>query len=543
MAFATMAGLAPAAGLYATIVMGLVAALLASSPKLSMGPAVTTSTMVAALLSTVAHDQPQTWAALAGFLAVLVGAMTLLAALLNVGKLVKFVSRSVLAGLTAGSAILIIGAQLAPLLGLPSPRATNLLAMIGHSLAHLHQTSLVPLLLGGGTMALTFAGGWLGPRFPAAAVALAASGVAAWLLQLAGHGARLATIGELPRGLPTSLTPWYSGPYDTDLIVGAAAICFVGIVQTLTIAKVLAARDRRPVDAKRDLIALGVANIAGGALHGFPGTGSFARSALNDLAGARTRFSGVVTAGVTLLVLLSLAPLAKYITTPAIAGLLIATALSMLDWGELRDILLHDRHDRMVLLTTVGFMFILPIHWAVLIGLALAAAIFLVRVSYVHLVEMVNNGEGRFLEHAVDAQTGRSRILMLQVEGPLFFAHAEELGEILRRVFRRGPAVTILRMRRTKQIDFSVITALEEAVEEYQAGGGRFIICGLTPTMRRVLAASPLGRVIPPEYMLETTGEVFGSAHQAIAMAERLVASLPDDGRPLMRTAPYEPEG
>jgi SulP family sulfate permease len=209
----------------------------------------------------------------------------------------------------------------------------------------------------------------------------------------------------------------------------------------------------------------------------------------------------------------------------------------MVDWGRFKDILLRGGHDRIVLLTTVLSVFIVPIHWAVLIGLAVSIAIFLRRVSQLRLAEMVSGETGQFHEHAVDDQTGKSVITMLQIEGPLFFAHADELAQMLRGIARHAPRVIIVRMRRTQQIDFSVITALNAVVEDYRAAGGALIICGLTPEMRAALRHSPLGRTVPAKYLLKTTRKVFGSAHTAIKLAESLVPPDARGERRLFRSA------
>jgi len=384
-------------------------------------------------------------------------------------------------------------------------------------------------------LAFVLLGSRLGPRFPAPFLALLLGGTAVWWFERRGTVTGLQTIGELSWRWPPTPAPVFGVSYGTDLFAGATAICLVGIIQHLSIAKALAVRADDKIEPKRELLALGVANIASGFLHGFPGSASFARSALSDLSGAKTRVSGFTAAIATAVIAALAAPLARYVTLAAIAGLLIATAVSIVDWKELGHVLTRDRHDRVVLGTTIVCVFLLPIHWAILIGLAVSIALFLRRVSRLHLVEMVGGQDGPFQEHEIDAQTGRSAITMLQVEGPLFFAHAEDLSETLRTVLGRGPRVTIMRMRRTQQIDFSVIAALDRVIREYRADGGRVVICGLLPELRQTLLHSPLGEAVGADFLLETTREVFGSAHLAIGVAEGIVDMEPDDTRPRFR--------
>ncbi len=536
MAFATVAGLAPVAGLYAVVVMSLVSALLSNSPKLVVGPAITASTMCLAILNTVEPGNPDSWPSLAGTLAILVGAFTLLGALLQIGRFVRFVSRSVIVGLMVGSAILIFGSQLAPALGIPAATKTALLAgMLYETAGGLGRTHLLSLLVSAGTFTLILLAGRIGPKFPAAFAVLVLGAGVEWLLEINGLATGLETIGQITWTWPTSLTPLYPELYKTDLLVGAGAIALVGIIQSLAIAKAMAHRDAAALDSKREIWALGAANIAAGALHGFPGSGSFARSALADLAGARTRLSGVVSAVATILIVALGAALTQHITKAAIAGLLLATAISMVDWREFMHVMRHDRHDRIVLGTTLACVFFLPMHWAILLGLTVSILVFLHRVSQLHLVEMVV-GTGRpFVEQPIDEQTGRSAVTILQLEGALFFAHADELATAVRDVLKRGPRVLVFRMRRTQHMDFSVIVALDRVLREYLTRGGQVVMCGLAPELRSALRESPLGRTIPSDYMLETTREVFGSAHLAIGLAESIARFDPHDDRPMYR--------
>lgn len=534
-AFATIAGLPAVMGVYSAVVMELVSSAFSRSPSLVVGPAITASTLTFAVLSTVLPRHPESWPAAAGGLAVLVGLFTVLGAVLDIGRFLRFVSRSVIAGLMAGSALLIVGSQLPPALGLPSPRDPMLVRIVWQTAGALGSAKPAALLMAGGTFALVWLFGLLGKRFPAAFAALLASGVAQWGFIVAGVDTGLPTIGALPWRWPESLTPVYEGPLTSDMVVGAAALALVGMIQTLTIAKALAQRADVTIHPRRELLAVGLANAAAGVLHGFPGSGSFARSALSELAGARTKASGVVSAVAMVAIVSAGAPLTRYLTSAAVAGLLLATVVSMVDWDELLHVMRRDRDDRIVLGTTIACVFVLPIHWAILIGMVMSIVMLLRRVSRLYMFEMVRTADGPFREREIDAQTGRSAITMLQIEGPLFFAHADQLASRLRQIFSRGPRTTVLRMRRTQQIDFSVIAALEPVVREYLDGGGHLVVCGLSPAMRAVLLDSPVGRTIGGDFLLETSREVFGSAHLALGLAQSIVDVKPQPGRDRFR--------
>lgn len=542
MAFAAIAGLPPVAGIQAAVVMGVVNGLLSRSPKSIIGPAITTSMMVYAVLAAAAPGHPDQWPAVASLLAALVGGLVLAAALLGAGELVKFVSRSVLAGLTAGVGLLIFAAQIAPFLGLSADRTASLAATIRRAADHLDSALWQPATMGAATIALTLALARLGPRVPAAFLAIVIGGIAVFALDRAGVDSRLARIDLSPDGGWSWPRPAYHGPYWSDLLAGAASIALVCIIQTLAISKALAARSGRRINPRRELIALAASNAAASGAGGFPGAESISRTAINELAGARTRLSGVVAAVATGAIALAAAGLTHYVTRAAIAGLLMATAWSVVDRREVREILTRGGPDRIVFLSTLILILLIPIHWAVLIGIGVSVAMFLGRVGRLRIVEMTRGEDGRFEEQEIDGQTGRSAITMLQVEGPLFFAHAEELEDALVRVFGRAPHVVILRMRRTQQIDYSVIAAMTRAAQRYVASGGRIVICGLTEFMLRRLSDSSLGDVVGRDRLLLTTREVFGSAHKAIGMARAFLEGAPTDRAMFREAGPRAPD-
>lgn len=535
MGFASIAGLPPAMGLYTAVIMALAGAAISNSSKLIFGPAVTTSSMILAVMAAVAPGKTELWPGIAGLLAVLIGGFTMLAALLRAGQFARFVSRSVLVGLTSGAGILIIGTQIAPFLGLPSSHASTLLGTLRETFGHIGEVNAQAAVMATATLLPLLIGGRLFPRVPMAFIVLAGGGVAYWLLQRAGMAVNLGAVENIPSAVPNTVAKLYDGPMGTDLYAGAAAIALVGIIQTLAISKALAAPSGEKVDAKRDLLALGLGNMAAGFLHGFPGAGSFTRSALNDMAGARTRLSTLLSGIALAIFVLLAAPLLHWITKPAIAGLLVATGWSIIEWREILFIIRRERADRFVLATTVIGVFVMPIHWAVIVGLCVSVALFLRRVSRLYLVEMVAGKGSAFHEQPIDRETGRHPIAMLQIEGPLFFAHAEELAETLAKVFSRKPVVTIIRMRRTQQIDFSVVTEVNRVVQNYLSSGGHLIICGLTERMHEQIMESPLGRTVEPKYLLKTTKRVFGSAHAAIELAEEIAKARVGAHMPLLR--------
>lgn len=533
MAFAVIAGLQPAAGLNTAILMTLVAAAFSNCPKLVLGPTATTSTLIYATLVSAAPQQPLNWPALAAEMAILVGLLTGLAAMLGVGQFVRFVSRPVLDGFFAGAAALIIASQLAPALGLAGASAPTLAGQIWALSGQLGQISPHAALLAAATLVVVMLGERFAPRWPAPFLALIAAGFAA--RQLEQHGVPFATIASIPRELPTLYQGSLPLGDDADFLIGVLALTLVCVVQTLALAKKLVERPAAALDARRELVTLGVANVASGLFGGFIGAGSFARSAINARGRAGSRLAGFLAAAATAALVWMAAPWAGHVPKAAIAAILIATAIGATPWREMAQVVARDRRDRIVLIATLLAALLAPIHWAILIGLALSIAIFIRRVSRLHIFEMVRDESDHYHERLIDARTGEATITLLQIQGPLFFAHADELTETLRRVLARAPRVLIIRMRRTQQMDYSVLVALAEVLREFEDSGGRVILCGLTLRMRRAVLGSPLGEVIPRRRLRLVTRQIFGSARGAIEIAQRIVQRDPIPGRPLFR--------
>lgn len=329
MAYAALAGLPPVTGLYAAVVPLVVYALLGSSGALAVGPVAITALMTGAALVPLADGDPTRYAALAGLLALLVGAIQVLLGVLRLGVLVNFMSHSVLSGFTSAAAIVIAASQLKDLLGLDAERAETFPRIIGslwQSAGTAHGlTILVSVVSVTGLVLLRR----YAPRLPGALLVVAAVTAASAALALGGRGVKI--LAEVPNGLPAATLPAVSGSDIRALLPAAVAIALVAYLEGIAVAKALAAKSRQQVSPNGELIAVGAANAAAGLFQAFPVAGGFSRSAVNFSAGARTPVATLITAAAVAVTALLLTPAFYHLPNAVLAAIVVVAVLGLVD--------------------------------------------------------------------------------------------------------------------------------------------------------------------------------------------------------------------
>ncbi|HKJ03773.1 MAG TPA: SulP family inorganic anion transporter, partial [Longimicrobiales bacterium] len=296
MAYATLAGMPIHYGLYAGALPAIAAAFFASSPYLQTGPVATTSLLTFGALAPMAAAGSPEYIKLAALLALVVGCARMAVGLLRAGWLSYLMSRPMLTGFMSGAAILIVASQLPGALGSDAP-ALGVIGRAGWVLVHPGTWEVTSLILSAGTIVLVVGGRKIHPLMPGVLIAAVFGTLYSTLTGYAGP-----TVGRVPASLPPfSLNlPWRSMP---SLVLPGIVIALVGFSEAASISRVFASEDRERWDANREFLSQGVANLASGFSGGFPVGGSFARSGVAHLAGASSRWTGLVS-GVGVLVFL-----------------------------------------------------------------------------------------------------------------------------------------------------------------------------------------------------------------------------------------------
>lgn len=518
MAYAVIAGVHPRYGLYAAIVPVIVAALWGASRYLIAGPTNAIAMLLfATVAETVVNGVPlsalpeETRMAYVFGVAILAGLLQVVMGLARLGELVHFISHSVMVGFTAGAAVLIAVGQLKNLLGVSIGNAPTFVELVLSTVRHLPQTN--PWALGTGLFAMAVALGIarVHRRLPAAFLAVAASGVAAWALDLGAHGVKV--VGAIPAGLPPfSLPPAPDAQVMRDLFMPALAIALLGVVEALSIAKTLAGARGEQVDGSREFVAQGLANISAGFFSGIPGSGSFTRSAVNFVAGARTRFAGALSGVITLLAVLLLAPLAAFIPIAALAGILMIIAWGMIDKHGIALALKATRADRTVLLATFAATLLLDLEKAVFVGVLLSLVLFLRKVSH-PLVSRMDTCDSPELQ-GLPAGPCCPNLAVYSIEGTLFFGAVDELEQRLYEYEDFGHRAVILHLRQVHWVDATGVHAFQQFLRKCQRRGVALVLSGVKPAVRAVFERSGLVPQLGADNMAETLSDALALCYR-----------------------------
>ncbi len=481
-AFATIAGMPPEYGLYAGMVPTIIAALFGSSRHLVSGPTTAASVVLFSSLSLLAAPGTPDYVVLALTLTFMVGVTQLALGLARMGALVNFISHAVIVGFTAGAALLIAGKQLKHFFGLAldsSGHFHDILIQFGSHVAEINPYATAVAV---STLAIGIAvKRWL-PVVPYMIAAMIGGSLVAIGLDhlLGAEVTRIATVGALPASLPPLSSPSLTLDNIRALAPSALAVTLFALTEAVSIGRSLAARGGYRIDGNQEFIGQGLSNIAGSFFSGYVATGSFNRSGVNFDAGARTPLAAVFAGAMLIVVVLFVAPLASYLPTAAMAGVLFLVAWGLIDFREIGHIIESSRRETAVLAVTFLFALFLELELAIFAGVLLSLVLYLERTSKPRMVTLAPNPqlpERAFSSEPDVAQCPQLRFL--RIDGSLFFgsvAHVEQTLDRLRSAHPEQKHLAIL----ADGINFVDLqggeTLVREAERRLAAGGGFYLI-------------------------------------------------------------------
>ena len=488
-AFALIAELPVQMGIYAAIIGAIFGSLWGSSHQLQTGPANAMSLLIASTLaSTVAIGTPE-YIIAASMMAFMAGIFQLVLGLARVGILINFVSYSVIVGFATGAGVLIIIKQLKVLFGLTFPSSSNLATVTG-TILHLPDTHLQTAVIGIGAIILIIVLKRINSKLPGALITMAAAALAVYIFGLDKIG--VAIIGEFSWSLPPlSKPPVFDLELISRLSPGALAVGAIGLVQASAISRSIATQTGQRLDSNQEFVGQGVANIACGLFSGFPVTGSFARSAINFESGARTPFASLFAGILVLIAMMLLAPILRLIPMAALAGILIVTGFNMIDREEIKRILQSAPGDAAIMLLTLFGTLFLSLEFAVLLGILLSFALYVLRTSTprVHAVVPDDN----FQHFTYDPEKEPCpQLLVIEILGDLYFGAVGYVEDTILDLMEKNPTqrFLMLRMHSVDHIDFSGIHMLESLVRSYRGRGGDLYMMRVSYTVRKVMEST-----------------------------------------------------
>jgi len=521
MALAIASGTTPEKGLYTAIIAGFLISALGGSRVQIGGPTAAFIPVVFVVIERFGFGGMILCTLLAGI-------MLIVAGLLRLGTLMKYMPQPVITGFTAGIAVSIFSSQVKDVFGLqmgavPAEFFARWSALTGHMWTAQPAAVLLTALGLGIIVALRR---WR-PAWPGFLIALLVCTLVSLGLTLPIEtiGSRF---GTLPSTLPNFAFPHIPLERTRELLPSSFTIAFLAGVESLLSAVVADGMTGGRHRSNSELIAQGVANIGSALFGGLPATGAIARTATNVRAGARSPIAGMLHAVFLLLFMLVLAPTMRYIPLAALAAVLLIVTWNMSEVEHFRHTMSAPKGDRLVLLLTFGLTVFFDLTVAIETGLVVAAFVFMFRMadafevtSGVKLVE--EDGEDR---EVGNESSQRSRlppgVEAFQISGPLFFGAANRLDDLLDQFFKL-PKVFILRMRLVPMIDASGVHALKALADRCHRRGIVLIVSGLQPQPKRVIEKMSLS---------SREGDLYFVAdfEEALALAEPLAGkSLVED--------------
>jgi len=502
MAYATVAGLPIQIGLYTAFVPMIIYALLGTSRPLSVSTTTTLAILTGAQLGAVVPDGDLTQLLQAtALLTLMVGVLLIAASVLRLGFVANFISEPVLVGFKAGIAVVIIVDQFPKLLGIHFEKGKLLhnLQEIWLGLSHL---SVATLAVGIGTIVGLMALEHFRPRWPAPLIAVGAAIAGAGWFGWQSYGIEL--VGAIPAGLPAFAVPEFG--LAQQLWPGALGIALMSFTETIAAGRAFVKSDEPAPRPNVELFATGFANIGGALLGSMPAGGGTSQTAVNRMTGARTQIAGVVTALMTLVTMFLLAPLIGLMPHATLAGVVIVYSVGLISPADFRNILRIRRTEfAWAVAAFLGVMLL-----GTLQGIVVAIVISLLALGHqtanppVYVLGRkpgTNVFRPRSDEHRDDESF--PGLLMLRLEGRVFFVNAERIAEKIRPLLNDArPKVVVVDLSGVFDLEYSALKMLTEAEQRWRETGVMLWLAGLSPDVLAVVRRSPLGDALGAERLL-----------------------------------------
>lgn len=467
MAYAELAGLPPQSGFYAAIGPLVVYALVGTSRHLGVGPEPGTAILAATGVSAIAGGDPRRYVTLMAALALVTAAVCIAGAVLRLGFVASLLSKPVLVGYITGVGLTLLSSQLGPLTGVgidsdrPVPRVRELASKLS-------DVDLATLFVGATTLGIVLVLRRVAPQLPGGLIGVVAASSAVAALGL-GDDSSVRLIGDIPSGLPSLHIPGVSLADVGRLIPVAAGIAVVGFTDNLLTARSVASRRGDPIDANQELLALGLTNLASGVSQGFPVSSSASRTALPASLGTKTQVVSIVAAAFVVATLVFLHPLLSEVPQAALAAVIIAAGLAIIDVGGFRSLgRLSPAELATAAAATLGVV-VFDVLVGVVIAVVTSGLLALYRVARPHDAVL---GDYQVVDGWVDVESypeaaTEPGLLVYRYDAPLFFVNADHFSDRVDRVLAENPGLEewlVLDFEGVGSVDATALDALGDLV-------------------------------------------------------------------------------
>jgi len=491
MAYAMLAGLEPIHGLYAVTIPLILYAVFGTSRQLAVGPVAMVSLLTAAGIGSLNPESPDQYLLYALTLAFLVGLIQFGMGALKLGFVVNFLSHPVINGFTSAAAIIIGLSQIKHLFRINLPNSEHAQEMLFAIFQNIQNIHWLTFAIGVGGILIIKYGKKIHPSLPTPLVAVVFGIALVWGFDLSSQGVRI--VGEVPSGLPTWSVPSFDFGVWGTLLPIALTISLVGFAESFAVAKTIQSKHKNyKLDSNQELIALGISNFGAAFFKGFPVTGGFSRTAVNNQSGAKTTMASVISAVLIVLTLLFFTALFYNLPSAILAAVVLVAVSGLIDFKEPLNLWKKDKSDFAMLIATFLVTLTLGIETGIITGMVLSLVMVIYRASRPHMAQLgrvpgtnVFRNIKRFNNLEV-----KEDVLMVRIDGPIYFANVkfikdkmdswvDEKRETLRTV--------ILNMESVPSVDSTGAHELQEWILSWRALGIDVCITATKGPVRDVL--------------------------------------------------------
>ncbi len=500
MAYAMIAGMPPIYGLYAATLPLILYAIFGTSRHLAVGPVAMVSLLTAAGIGTMAELGTSEYIALALTLALLVGGIQFLFGVFRLGFMVNFLSHPVISGFTSAAALIIGISQLKHLIGVDLARSHHVHEIISQAIERADEINLITLAIGIVGIALIIGLKKINKSIPGSLVAVVIGIIAVSAFGLTEFGVKI--VGDVPDGLPAFAIPDFEWTTIMALMPIALTISLVGLMESVAVAKAVQAKHKNyKVIPNQELIALGMANLGAAFFQGFPVTGGFSRTAVNDQAGAKTGLASIISALLIIVTLLFLTSLFYFLPNAILAAVIMVAVFGLIDFKEVKFLWKSNKADFSVLIVTFFATLGLGIEMGIGVGVILSLALVVYRSSRPHIAVLGRIPDTLFYKNVdrFDSLEQRKDLLVVRPDVRLYFANVNFFRDFLEEEMAYKGAdlkAVILNAESMNEVDSTGMHALKDILDDLKSQNIEFYITGLKGPVRDAFSEAGLTQMM-----------------------------------------------
>src|SRR6056297_3533319 len=524
MAYALIAGLNPIYGLYTSIVSQIISNITGRSSYIIVGP---TNLMAMAIASNLNYVAKNNYLEMVILLTFLVGIFQIIAGILNLGKLVRYVSHPVIVGLTTGAALIIGVGQIENLTGINVGRSYNIFAEIYYLILNVKTIDIITILFGFITIITIIIIKKSKLEIPSYLFGVL---IVTFITMVMGLNDTINTVGNISLSSFTINIPHIETGLMLKLSTKALAVAIVGLIQTLAVVKSISNRANEDLDINKEFISQGLMNFGLSFFNGFASSASFTNTYANSQNGAKTRISELISALSILIFILFFNFFIKFIPIASLAGLVLIVAYNMLDLGEMRELIVATKADTLIFILTFLATISSPrIEYAVYLGVLLSLISVLKDSSEPKVDHLIYDEEAHSkLKKTAPEEIADDEYLILDMVGDFNFSSAENFKEKLENVTEAGCGY-VLRLRNIDNIDITTINELKRFIKNVQNKDREVLISGINQKKYKILKNLGIIDLVGEDNIFYENANILSSTVDAVEKADKNINGQNDD--------------